>query len=373
MMIKTLLRALAAYKRLKRYREGEYAKDFVQLNLYNMMAVLLFIIATFVINITVFILCGDVPWYKIRSIAMVFAVIIFCSYIIYRYSKRQLTCRNRELLRNIFVSVIVFMQMPHIYNELIVHGSLYNYVLAMFVIATIPNFKIRETFFLIIFLNSYILVIVNFTAANFSLDNSLYDSYRLMAMVSLLCFANGVRNHVDYLRLTREKSLLQQAGETDHLTGLLNRRGMERYIVKRFVKNPINICILDIDNFKSYNDTYGHEKGDQCLVFVADCLREMQDKTDCVCARYGGEEFVVIFFGDARLALSMLNVCRIKIRNAKILAGVAALHPYVTISGGLATSKGNLISVTDYYRLIATADQLLYKAKQSGKDKILSY
>lgn len=372
MIIKTLLRALAAYNKLKQYREGEYAKAFAKLNLYNMAAVLLFIIATFLINITVFILRGDVPWYKVRTVLMSFIAIMFCSYILYKYFKIRLTSRNRERLRNIFVSVLVLVQVPHIYNELIVYGSLYNYVLAMFVVATIPNFKIREIFILIIVFNSCVLIIVHFTIANFNMDNLHYDSYRLMAMVSLLCFANGVRNHVNYLRFTREKSLLQQAGETDMLTGMLNRRGMERYIAKKNSKKQVTICILDIDNFKSYNDTYGHEKGDQCLVLVANCLREVEAKTDCICVRYGGEEFVVIFFSDSGLALSLLNVCRIKIRNAKILAGVAAVHPYVTISGGLATSRECLENVTEYYRLIARADQLLYKAKQSGKNEIFS-
>ena len=101
------------------------------------------------------------------------------------------------------------------------------------------------------------------------------DFYRIIILFSLLCLSVAVRNHIDYLLLMKERSHLKIVCETDPLTGLLNRRGMETYIRSRHYQWTVIACIFDIDDFKKYNDTYGHEAGDRCLLEVTECLGNM--------------------------------------------------------------------------------------------------
>lgn len=159
---------------------------------------------------------------------------------------------------------------------------------------------------------------------------------------------------------------------TDGLTGLYNHRQFKQMIkdeLGRAVRyeKALSLLMFDIDDFKKFNDTYGHPIGDQVLVTVAEILRETLREYD-LAFRYGGEEFIVILpETDMDEALAAAERARrtIEAESARCLLGVAA-HG-VTVSVGVASYPRD---AQDVDGLLKTVDELLYKAKALGKNKI---
>ena len=174
--------------------------------------------------------------------------------------------------------------------------------------------------------------------------------------------------------LERERVALQAANArleieatTDGLTGLLNhltfKRSLDRELAHaRMTGAPLSVALLDVDRFKSYNDSYGHPAGDEVLRAVAAVMRENTRAADLV-ARYGGEEFVVVMPATDRIgALETMERLR-----AAIEAFGWPKRP-VTASLGVATVAGASSSARD---LVAAADSALYHSKQSGRNRVM--
>jgi diguanylate cyclase (GGDEF)-like protein len=172
------------------------------------------------------------------------------------------------------------------------------------------------------------------------------------------------------------KALMDQLAtqaQIDGLTGLHNRRYFGERLEQEIASSvryerPVGLLMLDIDHFKSINDTFGHPKGDQVLCKLADVLTGTCRGTDVAC-RYGGEEFAVILPGaDADLTYQ----CGMRVLEAvrKEKECVAMLGRPVTVSIGTACgeSRGNVVPSV----LVETADKAMYAAKQSGRDRIMA-
>ncbi len=161
---------------------------------------------------------------------------------------------------------------------------------------------------------------------------------------------------------------LNQAAETDSLTGLLNRRAFEAAIQRELqlletTGSPLSVAIFDIDHFKIVNDTRGHAAGDRVLQQIARLCAQHIRSGD-YCFRYGGEEFVVMMpdvgLEDARTSLERF---REAVAAEDFAEGELPLH--VTISFGLAVAPGD---GTSREALIQHADDALYAAKQGGRN-----
>lgn len=164
------------------------------------------------------------------------------------------------------------------------------------------------------------------------------------------------------LTRTRHIERLERLGHTDALTGLPNRRALEdRLDEARALARPreaLTLVMIDLDDFKAYNDTHGHPAGDDLLRRFAEALRVSVRGTDFV-ARYGGEEFCVLLPAtSSEGARSLLDHLRIFLRSG-------TLNERVAFSAGIATWDGTE-STPD---LIDRADQALYAAKRAGKDR----
>lgn len=161
---------------------------------------------------------------------------------------------------------------------------------------------------------------------------------------------------------------VKQQADTDGLTGLYNRRYFNEKLeelVDRSKENgsSLSLIMMDIDNFKKYNDTYGHPAGDLLLRMVAGVIGDAVREGDIV-ARYGGEEFVVILNNsDRTTALQIAE--RIRISVAGIPVG--KLKAPVTISLGVGTLPEHALDRT---HLLEFADQSLYYSKQTGKNRV---
>ncbi len=167
---------------------------------------------------------------------------------------------------------------------------------------------------------------------------------------------------------------LERLANLDPLTGVANRRNfMETFDKewKRGCRNelPLALIMIDVDFFKSYNDHYGHQAGDECLKTIASLLIESLARSGDILARYGGEEFMIILpETDIRGTASVAERLRQKIEAAKISHLTSTISDYVTISLGTATMVPSSRKNPD--SLIGAADEALYKAKRNGRNRV---
>ena len=172
-------------------------------------------------------------------------------------------------------------------------------------------------------------------------------------------------------RVVQYQQHLEYQTQVDSLTGLFNRRAFEKKINEEFERskryhNPLSVLILDIDNFKMINDTYGHHGGDAALVRISDTFRERTRQSDFP-SRYGGEEFVLILpETDQDNAVQVANKVHESIRACSF--GTTTRPFVLTVSIGVSSTSARFYS--DWQELVKDADRALYLAKNSGKDRI---
>lgn len=169
-------------------------------------------------------------------------------------------------------------------------------------------------------------------------------------------------------RKNAESQLVLEA-QTDPLTNLLNRRAFDAALAQRFAAGgaaaPFTIVMFDLDHFKSINDTYGHETGDNVIKDFAQHLQSMLRKGDVI-ARFGGEEFVAILDGaDAAAAREVCERLRVSFaqRSRKAVDGRWFT---ATMSGGIAAFREDI----GVKQLLAEADAALYRAKSEGRNRL---
>ncbi|MCL2761945.1 MAG: diguanylate cyclase [Treponema sp.] len=171
----------------------------------------------------------------------------------------------------------------------------------------------------------------------------------------------------DYIRT------IEKFGLMDVLTGLSNRRSFDTRMSTEWgrafrEKKPLGLIILDIDNFKIYNDTYGHPQGDTLLQAIAAVLNETVNRSSDFVARWGGEEFIVLLPDtDRNGILNIAEQIRVNIKN-RIVPCTDETNTSATVSLGaksIIPDDDNSIA-----RFIADADALLYTAKKNGKDQV---
>jgi len=181
---------------------------------------------------------------------------------------------------------------------------------------------------------------------------------------------NRVRAH---LTLKHQADLLRQLAWIDGLTGIPNKRQIEARSEEEFRRCrgealPLAVAVVDIDYFKSFNDTYGHLAGDDCLRSVAQAIQASLHRAGDFVGRMGGEEFVCLFPG-ATLpdALKLLERIDAAIRALK-LPHAGGIDGYVTVSIGVisAVPHGDITMVA----LVEQADRALYQAKQQGRARV---
>lgn len=172
-------------------------------------------------------------------------------------------------------------------------------------------------------------------------------------------------------------SLEQQAASAKHarldaLTGLFNRRWLDENLPDLVAQHrsrtrPLTLLMIDIDRFKSFNDTFGHLSGDQALIAVARTL-QAHIRTADQAARFGGEEFVIVL-PEAATAEAARIASRIRhaARRARIISHEGAPLPGVTVSIGLA----ECLPGESAESLLARADAALYQAKQEGRNRLV--
>jgi diguanylate cyclase (GGDEF)-like protein len=157
---------------------------------------------------------------------------------------------------------------------------------------------------------------------------------------------------------------LEELATTDALTGLKNRRKFDTAIDAEWrratrQKSPLALLMIDADHFKAYNDTFGHQAGDEILVGIAICISDSVRRAGDCAARYGGEEFAVLLPGlSPEEAVRVAETIRQKVRDwsevTTVSIGIASLTPSASM---------------DCSELVKAADKALYAAKANGRDQ----
>ncbi len=174
--------------------------------------------------------------------------------------------------------------------------------------------------------------------------------------------------------LQRYAKELERLTLTDDLTLLANRRCFDQQLQQEWRRlareqGAIALILCDIDNFKAYNDTYGHLAGDACLKQVAQAIQATARRPADLVARYGGEEFAIILPNtDHHGAMRVAEAIQVAIRSLQIPHSQSSVGQYVTVSVGIFSTIPTPGSSPEF--LVSVTDQLLYNAKNQGKDRI---
>ena len=175
-----------------------------------------------------------------------------------------------------------------------------------------------------------------------------------------------------HLRQRAERQL-EALATTDPLTGLANRRKLDQTLEQEWRRaqrsgKPLSLIMFDIDHFKNFNDTYGHQDGDEALKRVARTIQQCMHRSTDLAARYGGEEFAVVLSDtDASGAYNLAQSIRQAVEQ---LEPLTPSHRRLTTSMGVSTRQ---VKPGDQLAgLINSADQALYQAKKAGRNCVIS-
>ena len=179
-------------------------------------------------------------------------------------------------------------------------------------------------------------------------------------------------NAMDALKVKNTE--LEYLSSHDSLTGMHNRRTGDDFLQREWnravrAKTSITILMIDIDYFKKYNDQYGHQAGDTCLVRVATAMKSVLNSPSDIIARYGGEEFIAILpETDNKGALLVAENIRKVIHDLEI-PHEASDKDVVTVSIGFGTAQP--VKLMNYEKLVSCADKALYQAKEKGRNCVV--
>ncbi|KTD29718.1 two component response regulator with GGDEF domain protein [Legionella maceachernii] len=240
----------------------------------------------------------------------------------------------------------------------------YAYLLPMFIPVILYNYAVLNLDRAILATMFLLFVIMVATAAklNNKLINKVFQlSGQKDSLIKQLSFSNKK------LEVSNEE--IRILSITDPLTGLYNRRYFDNCLqreIQRAKRNkyPLSLILIDIDNFKFINDTYGHPYGDEYLILIATVLKKMIRRTNDILVRLGGDEFAAI--------LANMDMDEIRDFCEKIRLEFSKVNPHknITLSIGIICIKPSNKDETK--RILALLDKLLYQAKERGKNNTIS-
>lgn len=210
------------------------------------------------------------------------------------------------------------------------------------------------------------------------IENEAFKHYVTNMLILLFIFV--LFNRILIALLTKEEMLhkankeLSRLSHIDKVTNIYNRRYFDIFIDEQFNvmkrdQRYLSMIMCDIDYFKQYNDAYGHQAGDECLLLIAKTISNNLNRPTDIVARYGGEEFCIVLpdtnnDGVVHVANFILN----EIRKLNLNHRKSPTSSIVTLSMGVSTILPD--EESSVVELIKNADEYLYKAKENGRNRI---
>lgn len=299
---------------------------------------------------------GEYFWMNVISILIVGYSLIILLVFSFLYKK---------IRTNLCLGILYLLMIP-IYVLSLLRGSTcignnpgYSF---MIYILVLPNFMLdkpaRNILFQIPFVFSYVLLCFFNKERSLFLSDTIHITEAFVASTCLILFSSRIRfdNLKNYITV-REQS------EHNDVTGLKNKHALNNDYKNYFFKNII-VCMIDIDDFKFFNDMYGHQVGDEVLKSFGDILIQNFGKDSCY--SYGGDEFLII--SNERDSLDFKK----KIQTAKKQMNAIELEKSVLIRPNFSVgfTYGKPTSLEEFMDMISKADFLLYESKSNGKDRI---
>lgn len=341
--------------------------------------------------------------FKFDDYLIMYLIMIGIS-LIYLFSLRnmRISLRNLKAMEFITTSYIIFMMVwgsvislmdQRLYGQVMVYivniiaCSIIFYIdskklISSYFISTcvlffgLPFFQPSRNIIIGHYINASIFLIFAYIASR-TLYKNLYNDFKSRNLI--IGFNEKLKKEIEenktmYNQLQEANKELKKLSLKDELTNLNNRRALREFIENLFKYLPkeiqVSIIMMDIDNFKSYNDKYGHVNGDEVLRKISCKLNETLRGSKDFVARYGGEEFIYIALQtDENEIYEIAKEIRDKIINLKIPHEYSKVCEYVTVSQGVATILADNIEYI--YECIRNADISLYQAKIQGKNRIV--
>ncbi len=229
-----------------------------------------------------------------------------------------------------------------------------------------------------LFYSSILFIIIFFLMYNYvgvSITSQGYVRFLFISVALVtIAFAYEHSIGITLARLEKIQKELEQMVKTDGLTTLFNRRYFDEIFPKQIKIARRNhkllvFAIVDIDNFKDFNDEYGHQAGDEVLKAVSLSFKKTMHRPDDFVFRLGGEEFGILFNSDDKeKAIELVEKMRENIVNLKIAHTENEANPYVTVSIGLYVAEPS--DKSDYEMVYKICDDALYMAKEEGKNRV---
>jgi len=244
--------------------------------------------------------------------------------------------------------------------------NIFKVILLMPVVITALEYGIKKSI-----VTGFLSITTLFTVAYYKDFTDIDGDILLTAVILLLAWLIG--NMVETEKTIRSE--LERLATHDSLTDIYNHRSFQYLLEQELMKareadTKVSLLLIDIDYFKFYNDTYGHQKGDEVLKKIAEILLEVI-KGRGYCARYGGEEFAVILPDvEVKAAKILGETIRERIETTRFPGEEVLPKGKLTVSVGIAEFPGNADSKE---RLIQNADEALYKAKFISKNRVETY
>jgi len=266
-------------------------------------------------------------------------------------------------------------------NDL-VHQVLLAFILSSVLLAAIPTLAASRLAFYF-----QIVVILLPTISLFLLSKEQTHGLMAIAMIILAITLILISTYIYHLlfELQTTHIALQDLADTDQLTNIANRRHFDRKFKVEWRRamrdqNPISMMMIDVDNFKKYNDSYGHQEGDKCLQAIAKAMESITNRPADLAARYGGEEFAILLPATSQENAAMLaERLRKKIENLNIQherssfgvvtvsIGISCCEPAWDFTGKTPDEDQKVIFPA---MLLTAADNALYVSKEQGRNQV---
>ena len=314
---------------------------------------------------------------------------VFLVYSNFYYKKSNYVPISIKRLTNTYVFLLTLASVIITINDVVVYNQMMLFTLIVIVVSS--NFIIEIRSFIVSLIINYSILLIGLSAQQGYTEQFQNQILYLMNLFPIAIYISLAFNRSYTNTLSAQKRLMEEIKEKrvltselsaanyrlslqatlDPMTGLMNRKALNEYMVELAScadKEPIDVTVLmlDVDYFKSFNDTYGHLEGDQVLIRVAEVLYSMSQEYDFFAARYGGEEFTIVLTeASEQHVQSICEEIVERVDQLKIPHEKSEVANHVTVSiggyGQIATNRTMIL------HMLEQADRALYTVKNNGR------